>query len=241
MTSIRGCRSRGRGLGGRGRGGRVQRGRGLGGRAQGGRDLGGRAQGGRGRGGHGRGRGGISRGARKTIMMGKRNKTSLLVSDEKSIQDSSEPSNSAPIITKSKNRKRKGRFTVTKQQPARTLGMKSPAGLLSKKEKDTESEALSAERVTSLEVKKGGASETHDASSGDTLVVTNQLKRKYHWKIMKKLTGDKTAEPTLAKSPFGELLLSVCSLLICQNFIAIYHKLNAFEMWCYRRIIFFNY
>ena len=200
MTSIRGCRSRGRGLGGRGRGGRGQ-----GGRAQGGRDLGGRV-----RGGHGRGRG-----ARKTIMMGKRNKTALLSSDEKSIHDSSEPSNSAPVTTKMRNRKRKGRFTVTKQQPARTLGMKSPAGTLSKKEKDMESEALSAERVT-VEVKKGGAGEAHDASSGDTLVVTNQLKRKYHWKIMKKLTGDKTA-----KSPFGELLLSVYLLVICHNFIVL--------------------
>ena len=208
MTSLRGCRSRGRGRGGRGQRGRGFGGRGLGGHGRGGRGFGGQGLGERGRGGRGRGRGGISRGARKTIMMGKRNKTSFLASDKKSIHDSSEPSNSAPVTTKRQPRKRKGRFTVTKQQPARTLGMKSPAGTLSKNEKDTESEALSAERVT-VEVKKGGAGEAHDASSGDTLVVTQQLKRKYHWKIMKKLTGDKTAESTLAGSPFGELL-SVC-------------------------------
>ena len=208
MTSIRGCRSRGRGLGGRGRGGCGQRGgRGLGGRGRGGRGRGGQGLGERGRGGRGRGRGGISRGARKTIMMGKRNKTSLLASDEKSIHDSSEPSNSAPVTTKNKNRKRKGRFTVTKQQPARTLGMKSPGGSPSKKEKHSESEALSAERVT-VEVKKSGADEAYDASSGDTLVVTQQLKRKYHWKIMKKLTDNKTEETTLAASPFGECVFA---------------------------------
>ena len=78
---------------------------------------------------------------------------------------------------------------------------------------------------------KDGDSEAPDATSGDKLVVTQQLKRKYHWKIVKKLTGDNTEESMLAASPFGEFFLFVClcSLLICHNFIAIDHRINALK------------
>ena len=188
MTSIRGSRSRGRG-----RGGRDQGRRGRGGRCRG-----------------GRGRAGIGLGAGRTTMMGKRNKHS----GKKMLHDSSEPSNSAPVATKRRYKKRKMLFTVRKQHLTRTLEMKSPAGtMLSTKQKGqggAECEALGAEKVSTAEVNKDGISAAHAATSGDTLVVTQQLKQKYHWQIMKKLTGDETEESMLAANPFGEFFLFVC-------------------------------
>ena len=174
-----------------------------------------------------RGRGGVSRGRRKTIMMAKRSELSILAAAKEVLQESTvtssvvKESNVVKILKKRKKKKIKRLFTIRKKHT--TQGLKSCTGkkLAPKEEKEpgegsgsqlsasqtsTESEMSRAARPKTVESETGAVTTDRPSEMTEETRV-KKVKRKYHWRMLKKLAEGKTKNPLAAAGLGGEYII----------------------------------